>query len=102
MGTPHRGTGTITSKGLVLAAIASDPSLHVDDTVLRALEAGNDVLMDMLYEFISLCNSPKVCLSLCCFFEQRSSRVGKVIGNRYLKVLVFSFVKLRQQPTELE
>ena len=88
MGTPHRGTGAITSKGLVYAAIASNPFLQVDNTVLRALEAGNDVLMDVFGEFMFICNSRKAGMSLCCFFEQRSSAVGKVIGNSHLEVSI--------------
>ena len=86
MGTPHRGTGSITSNGLLYAAIASDPSLRVDGTVLKALEYGNDVLMDVLNEFISMCNEPSLAISLCCFFEQRPTSVGRVIGNKKLEV----------------
>jgi hypothetical protein len=89
LGTPHRGTGAITSKGLVYAAIASNPSLRIDDTVLKALESGNDMLMDILNEFILLCNSPAVEMSLCCFFEQRSTAVGKIIGNYILEVFLY-------------
>jgi hypothetical protein len=73
--------------GLVYAAIASDPSLQVDNTVLRALIYGNDILMDVLNEFISLCNAPGVSISLCCFFEQRSTKVGRIIGNNRLEVV---------------
>jgi hypothetical protein len=86
MGTPHRGTGSITSTGLLYAAIASDPSLRVDGTVLKALEGGNDISMDVLDEFMSICNAPTVEMSLCCFFEQRPTSVGRVIGNEKLKV----------------
>ena len=86
MGTPHRGTGSITSKGLLYAAIASDPTLRVDGTVLKALEYGNDVLMDVLNEFISICNAPTIAMSICCFFEQRPTSVGRVIGNKMLEV----------------
>jgi len=88
MGTPHRGTGSATSKGLVFAAVASDPSLQVDDTVLRALICGNDVLMDVLDEFISLCNAPGAGISLFCFFEQRPTKVGRIIGSNHLEVFV--------------
>ena len=77
----------MTSKGLVYAAIASDPSLKVDDTVLRALVYGNDILKDVFNEFISLCNAPDVGISLCCFFEQRPTKVGRIIGNNHLEVV---------------
>jgi hypothetical protein len=77
----------VTSRGLVYAAIASDPSLKVDDTVLRALVYGNDVLMDVMDEFVSLCNAPGVGISLCCFFEQRSTKVGRIIGSNHLEVV---------------
>ena len=85
----------MTSKGLVYAAIASDPSLQVDDTVLRALMYGNDILMDVLNEFISLCNAPGVDISLCCFFEQRPTKVGRIIGNNHLEVSTSKPVKCK-------
>ena len=89
MGTPHRGTGAITSNGLVYAAIASNPSLRVEDSVLKALESDNDLLMVVFDDFISLCNSREVEMSLCCFFEQRSTAVGKIIGNYILEVFLY-------------
>ena len=89
MGTPHRGTGVITSKGLVYAAIASNPSLRIDDTVLKALESGNDVFINVLNEFILLCNSPAVNIFLYCFFEQRPTAVGRIIGNNILEVFFY-------------
>ena len=95
LGTPHRGTGSITSKGLLYAAIASDPSVRTDDNVLKALENGNDVLMDTLNDFISLCNAPVVAMSLCCFFEQQVTRVGKIIGKDFLEVCTCSVVWAR-------
>lgn len=85
----------MTSKGLVYAAIASDPSLRVNDTVLRALEYGNDILIDVLYEFTSLCNAPGVDISLCCFFQQRPTKVGRIIGNNHLKVFTSEPVKCK-------
>jgi hypothetical protein len=95
MGTPHRGTGSITSNGLVYAAIASDPSLQVDDTVLKALMYGNDTLMDVSNEFVSLCNAPGAAISLCCFFEQRPTKVGRIIGNSNLQVFTSEPVSMK-------
>ena len=84
LGTPHQGTGSITSKGLLYAAIASHPSLRVTGAVLEILEHGNRYLMDILNEFVTLCNNTTI--SLFCFFEQRSTHVGRVINNRHLEV----------------
>ena len=89
----------MTSQGLVYVAIASDPSLHVDDTVLRALIYGNDILMDVLKEFISLCNAPGVDISLCCFFEQRPTKVGRIIGNNHLEVFTSEPVNVKSSLT---
>ncbi len=86
MGTPHRGTGEITSKGKMLVAIASHASLRVNDTVLRALEYGNDILMDILNEFVSICQAPGVDISLFCFFEQRITNIGKLVGDQVIEV----------------
>ena len=42
------------------AAIASNPFLRVDEIILKVLESGNDMLMNILNEFILLYNSPTV------------------------------------------
>ena len=88
MGTPHRGTGPITSTGLFYTLVASHPDLQVDRTVLKTLEYGNELITKVFDEFVSICNSPAVKISLCCLFEQRLTAVGRVIGNNNLKVLI--------------
>ena len=87
MGTPHHGTRSFDSQSSLYTAIASNPSVHVENSVLKALEYGNDILMDVLNEFVALCISPEHKLSLFCFFEQRSTVIGKIIGDESLKVL---------------
>ena len=86
MGTPHRGTGSITSSGLFYALVASNPELQVDRTVLKTLEYGNELITKVFENFVSICNSPVVKISLCCLFEQRLTVVGRIIGNNNLKV----------------
>jgi hypothetical protein len=68
----------------MLAAIASDPSLHVEGKVLEILERGNDTLMDTLDDFMSV--SKESGISLSCFWEQRITNVGRIIGNKRITV----------------
>ena len=88
MGTPHRGTGSITSSGLFYTLVASNPDLPIDRTVLKTLEYGNELATAVFDEFVSICNSPEVKISLCCLYEQHETEVGRVIGNNSLKVSI--------------
>jgi hypothetical protein len=97
MGTPHRGTGTITSKKLVYAAITSTSSLRIEDTILKALESGNNIFIDVLNNFILLYNSPDVQMLLCCFFEQRSTAISRIIGNSLFRVFISLILVLVQE-----
>jgi hypothetical protein len=82
LSTPHRGTGPQTSKGLVLAAIAAN--LQVEPKILEVLVYENDVLMEVLDDFITTCKAHNKPIS--CFFEQKISNVGKVISGNNIKV----------------
>lgn len=86
MGTPHQGTGSITSQGLMYKVIAEQ--LDVEDSVLRALSAGDEALGDALDEFMRLVNVPAARVQIFCFFEQRQTMVGKEVGDDSLKVRV--------------
>jgi hypothetical protein len=86
MGTPHHGTGQITSQGLMYKAIAEQ--LDVEDSVLRALSSGDEALGDALSEFMRLVNVPTARVQICCFFEQKQTMVGKEFDDNSLKARV--------------
>ena len=85
IGTPHRGSDAV-SKASLFAAVASHTSLQADGTILKMLEAENDALLDLLDNFVTLCNSPEAHLRIVCFFEQRTTCIGKVIGIKTIRV----------------
>ncbi len=84
MGTPHHGTGQYISKGMMYEVIGA--GLHVEKSVLKALSYGNGVLVDVVTEFTSLCSDENVRLDMCCIIEQRSTRVGQILGTSDQKV----------------
>lgn len=86
LGTPHRGTGSITSEGLACTILREDPTLHVDTSVLQAIKADSEVTTDLLQEFTSLCSLTTI--PLCCFFEQQRTNVGRIIKQPDLEVLL--------------
>ncbi|VUC31149.1 unnamed protein product [Clonostachys rosea] len=81
LGTPHRGSQSFTRESALLAAIAasSDLSKHLETSVLDTMTSDTGSLLDVSDDFITLCmdGGPKIS----CFFEQRSSKLGKVVGR---------------------
>jgi len=77
LGTPHRGTGSLTSEGLACAVSRENPDLYIDTSVLQTIKAGSEVTTDLLQEFTSLCSSTMT--PICCFFEQQRTKVGRII-----------------------
>lgn len=76
MGTPHRGTGSIESQGVLRAAVASNNTIvRTDGTILRALRSSDDTLMDVVSELTQLCNLSALAVPILCFYEQRSTLV---------------------------
>jgi hypothetical protein len=92
MGTPHRGTGSITSQALLYRVIAA--KMEVQESVLNSLTVGNEALNDVLSEFTRLVNAPAVRLQIICFFEQKPTTVGRIVGDATLKVSVKGLLKM--------
>jgi hypothetical protein len=88
MGTPHRGTGSITSQTLLYTVIAAE--VEREDYVLRSLSGDNETLVDVVSEFAVLANDDTVRLNIMCFFEQKSTAVGRIVGDASMKVRVTS------------
>ncbi|KAH4194133.1 hypothetical protein HBI44_148440 [Parastagonospora nodorum] len=86
LGTPHRGTQSFKQDSALFAAIAASSELYRDNNiepgVLKAMESENGSLLDVTDDFTTLCaetaeKGPKIT----CFFEQRSSKLGKIVGR---------------------
>lgn len=88
MGTPHRGTADITSQGMMYAIIAQEPECFIEASVLEALSTESDTLASVRKEFVDLCKHEDVKLPLVCFYEQKITSVGRIIGNSGMKVIV--------------
>jgi hypothetical protein len=52
--------------------------------VLEVLEHGNDVLVDTLTDFVAVIEESGILLS--CFWEQKISNIGKIIGDKRIEV----------------
>ncbi|KAF2111135.1 hypothetical protein BDV96DRAFT_499788 [Lophiotrema nucula] len=81
LGTPHRGTKSFTHESALLAAIAasSDLSQNLETGILDTMTSESGALLDVADDFITLCTDGGPMLS--CFYEQRSSKLGKVVGR---------------------
>lgn len=88
MGTPHRGTADITSQGMMYEIIAQDPECFIEDSVLDALRTESDTLSSVRKEFVDLCKHEDVKMPLVCFYEQKITSVGRIIGQSGMKVII--------------
>ncbi|KAF1921215.1 hypothetical protein BDU57DRAFT_41802 [Ampelomyces quisqualis] len=81
LGTPHRGTRSFTRESALFAAIAasSDLSQKIEVGVLDALRSEEGALLETTDDFVGICNDSRSMIT--CFFEQRPSKLGKVVGR---------------------
>lgn len=81
LGTPHRGTQSFTQDSALFAAIAasSDLSRKLETGVLESMASGDGALLDVTDDFVRLCIGGGPLIT--CFFEQRPSRIGKIVGK---------------------
>lgn len=86
LGTPHRGTKSFGSQSALLAAIAAQSELHenMEAGVLEALNSESGGLLGVSEDFARLSAREK--LQITCFFEQRQSNLGKMIGRSDIQV----------------
>ncbi|KAF3921277.1 hypothetical protein ABW21_db0206946 [Orbilia brochopaga] len=88
IGTPHQGAGSaLSSQGSIYQAIVAH-ELPTEEGILRILEEGNETLVDVVREFTRLVNLKPPPVNLYCFFEQRSTIVGKIVRDDSIKEFV--------------
>ena len=84
LGTPFRGTGEITAQGLLHAAVAANSD--VQPAVLDHLKREDASLNYVVQEFTRLCKDVSVHLNVVCFYEQKETKVGRIVGESALRV----------------
>lgn len=84
LGTPFRGTGEITTQGLLHAAVAANSD--VQPAVLDHLKREDASLNYVVQEFTRLCKDASVHLNVVCFYEQKETKVGRIVGESALRV----------------
>jgi hypothetical protein len=87
VGTSHRGPKSFLPESALLAAIAAqseDLKLKFESGVLDALKPNRGVLLEVSDVFAKLCRIYGLLIT--CFFEQRESCLGKVIGRSDIQV----------------
>ncbi|EWC44427.1 hypothetical protein DRE_06795 [Drechslerella stenobrocha 248] len=88
IGTPHQGTGAaLHSQGSIYQAIAAD-NLPTEEGILRTLEGGNETLVDVVREFTRLAGLQPPPVNIYCFYEQKSTIVGKIVRDDSIKEYV--------------
>ncbi|KAK6522467.1 hypothetical protein TWF281_003028 [Arthrobotrys megalospora] len=88
IGTPHQGTGNaLHSQGKIYQAIAAT-NMRTEEGILRVLEDGNETLVDVVREFTRLVNLKPAPCNIFCFFEQKSTTVGKIVKDNSIQEFV--------------
>jgi hypothetical protein len=85
LGTPHRGTKAFLPQSALLAAIAqqSDLGRGIEPRVLDELRSHDGTILDVAGDFAMMCKEGMggSGIQVTCFFEQRNSNLGKIVGR---------------------
>ena len=91
LGTPHRGTKAFGPQSALLAAIASESDLQIEmePRVLAAMTSEGGGLLDVSDDFVNLCRGTSLLIT--CFFEQRVSSLGRIVGRNDIQVSIRNY-----------
>ena len=72
----------------LLAAIASqsDLKMEMEPGVLDAMKSDGGALLNVSEDFVRLCRGTE--LQITCFFEQKTSSLGRIIGRNDISVSI--------------
>jgi hypothetical protein len=95
LGTPHRGTNAFTPQSQLLAAIAAQSDLQhrIEPQVLDDLQSENGTILDVSGDFALVCGDHHRKILITCFFEQRVSNIGKIVGRNDIQVSGFLLLR---------
>ncbi|KAF5673263.1 nb-arc domain-containing protein [Fusarium denticulatum] len=89
LGTPHHGVadGVLSTQGQIYQSILAS-KLHVEPNILGSVERNSDVLKSVVHNFTrrihNIARSPEIF----CFYEQRITNVGAIVGLKAPAFLV--------------
>lgn len=84
-GTPFRGAGGLSQDEILRAAQSQYEEDRIQGAVLNILAPGNESLMDLMTLFFET-RQEKGKARVACFFEQKSSNVGVILGGSRIQV----------------
>ena len=80
-GTPFRGSEALHPRKMVEAALEKHQSYEVQEGILRDLQPGSENLDTLVTHFLNAWRSQPKKPGILCFYEQRVSPVGKIVGG---------------------
>jgi hypothetical protein len=91
-GTPFRGAEGMQQSELLEAAASEYGEGQVQGAVLNILAPGNETLEDLVDAFFTTTKYEKTKAHIACFYEQKPSNVGAIVGGK--KIIVCSLLLL--------
>jgi hypothetical protein len=87
LGTPFRGAEGMKLVDLLAAARREYEDEDIQPGVLSMLQPGNDFLLDVVDQFGKMrrAQAHKTKTMLACFYEQKPSNVGRIVGGKDFK-----------------
>ena len=85
LGTPFRGAGGLSQSEMIQAAQSQYEEGQVQGAVLQILAPGNESLTDLMTLFFET-RQEKGKAHVACFFEQKTSNVGAILGGSRIQV----------------
>ncbi|KAF4950035.1 hypothetical protein FGADI_8481 [Fusarium gaditjirri] len=89
LGTPHQGVadGVLSTQGHIYQSILAS-KLHVEPNILASVERNNDVLKSVVHNFTRRVHHIARRLEIFCFYEQKITNVGAIVGLKAPAFLV--------------
>jgi hypothetical protein len=80
----YRGTDNVTSGELLQRIICASPI--GESALVTVLQADNEMVLDVVYSFSTITRKKNI--PVYCFFEQKSSKVSKLLGDNYKDFII--------------
>jgi len=80
-GTPFRGAEGMNQMEMLEAARREYHEDQVQPTALAVLQPGNEYLRDVVNDYLEMMQGQANKTKIACFYELKSSNVGKIVGK---------------------